>query len=348
MGIKELAASVPELDREAEAAARKRLDSLTKPRGSLGRLEDLAASLAAMTARERPRFRHKVVIVAAGDHGVAEAGVSAYPQEVTPQMVANFLRGGAAINALAKVAGARVVVVDAGVKGEAASTEGLLVRKLGPGTANIARGPAMTRAKAEEGVLSGASVALDECDKGMDLLAVGDMGIANTTPSSAIVACLTGEPAGKVTGRGTGVDDEALRAKARVVERALEVNRPGASDALDVLSKVGGFEIAFLAGAMLGAASKRVPVVLDGFITTAAALVANGLCPRLKGFLTASHVSAERGHLIALDFLGLKALLKLGMRLGEGSGAAVAMLLVEAATAALDDMATFEEAGVSE
>ena len=185
MQIEELVRSVPELDREAEAAARKRLDSLTKPTGSLGRLEDLAASLAAMTGRERPRFRQKVVIVAAGDHGVAEEGVSAYPQEVTPQMVANFLRGGAAINALAKVAGARVVVVDAGVKGEPVSSEGLLVRKLGPGTANIARGPAMDRAKAEEGVLSGASVALDECDKGMDLLAVGDMGIANTWPSSS-------------------------------------------------------------------------------------------------------------------------------------------------------------------
>lgn len=329
------------------AAARERLDQLTKPQGSLGRLEELAIQLAGITGRPRPRLPRKAVLVFAADHGVAAEGVSAYPQAVTAQMVLNFLAGGAAISVLARRAGARVLVADLGVAVDLLEHPGLIQKKIGPGTGNIAHGPAMSRAQAEAALAAGAEIVRDEAARGLDLVATGDMGIANTTASSAIVAALTGRPTAEVTGRGTGLDDIAWKRKTAVIERALAANRPDPSDPLDVLAKLGGFEIAGLTGAILQAAALRLPVLLDGFIAGAAALVAVGVCPAARDYLIAAHRSAEPGHRIVLERLGLAPLLDLDLRLGEGTGAALAMPLVDAACAVLDEMATFGEAGVS-
>jgi nicotinate-nucleotide--dimethylbenzimidazole phosphoribosyltransferase len=339
--------SIPPLDRAAAAAARARQDSLTKPPGSLGRLESLAAQLAAITGRVRPSVARKAVIVMAGDHGVTQAGVSAYPPAVTPQMVLNFVSGGAAINVLARQAGARVVVVDVGVALGFDDHPGLLRRKVAHGTANMLLGPAMTRRQAEAALQVGLDVVAAEIDQGLDLVATGDMGIGNTTPSAAIVAAITGAPPAQVTGRGTGVDDEGLARKIAVIEQALAVNQPDPRDALDVLAKVGGLEIAGLAGVMLGAAALRVPVVIDGFISGAAALIAAGLAPEVTGYLIAAHRSVEIGHRVMLAHLGLDPLFDLDLRLGEGTGAALAFHLVEAAARIQDQMATFAEAGVT-
>ncbi len=346
--LEEVVSRIGTLDDAAMQAARQRLDRLTKPPGSLGRLEELAVWLAGVTGQVRQRLDRRTVVLMAADHGVAAEGVSAYPQTVTAQMVANFLRGGAAINVLARQAGARVLVVDMGVAAELAEQEGLLVRKLGWGTRNMARGPAMTRDEAVRAIECGMEVAGREIAQGAKLLATGDMGIGNTTASSAIVAALTGAPAPMVTGRGTGLDDEALRRKVAVIEAALAVNRPDPSDPVDVLAKVGGYEIAGLAGVVLRGAAERVPVVLDGLIAGAAALVAVRLCPRARDFVVASHCSAEPGHRYALEAMGLRPLLDLGMRLGEGTGACLAMHLLDAALAIIDEMATFEEAGVDD
>lgn len=340
--------TIPPLDTDAESAARARQDTLTKPPGSLGRLEELSIQLAAMTGQPRPSVARKAVIVMAGDHGVTADGVSAYPAEVTPQMVLNFLRGGAAINVLARQAGARVVVVDVGVASDLGPHDGLVLRKVARGTANMAAGPAMTRAQAEEALAVGLEAANAEIDRGLDLVATGDMGIGNTTPSAAIVAVLSGCPVEQVTGRGTGVDDAGWARKVATIRRALECNRPDASDPMDVLAKVGGFEIAGLAGVMLGAAARRVPVVIDGFISGAAALIAAGLAPGVKPYLIASHQSVEIGHAVMLERLGLRPLLDFDLRLGEGTGAALAFHLIEAAARILNEMATFEEAGVSD
>jgi len=284
----------------------------------------------------------------AADHGVAAEGVSAYPAEVTPQMVLNFVRGGAAINVLARQAGARVIVVDIGVASNLEPQRGLRLRKIARGTQNIVRGPAMTLSQAETAIAEGIDVVQAEIANGLDLVATGDMGIGNTTASAAIVAALTGQPVAQVTGRGTGVDDAGLARKIAVVERALAVNKPNPKDALDVLIKVGGFEIGGLAGVIIGAAAKRVPVVIDGFISGAAALIAVGLCPDVRPYLIAAHQSVEVGHRAALDHLDLKPLLDLNLRLGEGTGAVLAFHLVEAAARILDEMATFAEAGVSD
>ena len=340
--------SIPPLDLAAEAAARARQNTLTKPPGSLGRLEELSIQLAAITAQSHPSVARKVVIVMAGDHGVAAEGVSAYPAEVTPQMVLNFLRGGAAINVLARQAGARVIVVDVGVAADLAPRPGLVSRKVARGTQNLARGPAMTRAQTEDAIAVGLQVVGAEADNGLDLVATGDMGIGNTTPAAAIVAALTGEAAARVTGRGTGVDDAGLARKVAVIERALALHRPDPHDALEVLSKVGGLEIAGLVGVILGAASRRIPVVIDGFISSAAALAAAGLRPGVRPYLIASHQSVEIGHRVILQHLGLRPLLDLDLRLGEGTGAALAFHLVEAAARILNEMATFDEAGVSD
>jgi nicotinate-nucleotide--dimethylbenzimidazole phosphoribosyltransferase len=345
--IAAVAAQMPGPDAAAARAARERHDQLTKPAGSLGRLEHLAVQLAATTGQARPRLADKAVVVMAADHGVTAEGVSAYPADVTPQMVANFLRGGAAINALAGVAGARVVVVDMGVSVEVPAHPGLISARIGPGTRNIVAGPAMTRDEAERAIATGIEIARGLAERGVDLVATGDMGIGNTTASSAITAAITGRPASEVTGRGTGIDDEGLARKVAVVERALEVNAPDAADGVGVLAAVGGFEIGGLAGVILGAASMRVPVVLDGFISSAAALVAATICPAVRPHLVASHRSVERGHSAALDWLGLTPLLDLDLRLGEGTGAALAMPIVDAALAALDEMATFAEAAVA-
>jgi nicotinate-nucleotide--dimethylbenzimidazole phosphoribosyltransferase len=330
-------------------AARERQDQLTKPRGSLGRLEELSIQLAGITANPLPKFENKTVIVMAADHGVTREGVSAYPAEVTPQMVLNFLRGGAAINVLARQANARVVVVDMGVVVKVNDPTGqLMQRRVGAGTANLAQGPAMTREQAEESIQSGIDVASEEISKGADILATGDMGIGNTTSAAAIACTLMNEPPEKIAGRGTGVDDDGLKRKISVIARALEVNKPNSNDALDVLSKVGGFEIGGLAGVMLAAAAHRKPVLVDGFISTAAAMIAAALAPGAREYMIAAHVSQERGHKLMLEWLGLNPLLDLNMRLGEGTGAALAFHLIEASTRILCEMATFGEAGVSD
>ncbi|MCX7826188.1 MAG: nicotinate-nucleotide--dimethylbenzimidazole phosphoribosyltransferase [Verrucomicrobiae bacterium] len=365
------------LDPAAAARAQARLDSLTKPPGSLGRLEEIARRLVMITNAERPSVNRKVVIVMAGDHGVAEEGVSAYPQEVTTQMVLNFLRGGAAINVLARHVGARLVVVDIGVKGElpalapppamsfpspsfssfspagSADTE-FFNRRIASGTRNCAREAAMTREQAVRAIVTGIEIVEQEIAGGAELIATGDMGIANTTVSSAIVAVTTGRPVEEVTGRGTGVDDAGLARKIAVIQQALRLHdlapdatRP-APDALDVLTKVGGFEIGGLAGVILGAAAARRPVVLDGFISGAAGLIAAGLAPQAAAYCFAAHRSVERGHIAALEKLGLEPVLDLDLRLGEGTGAALAMHVIEAAAKIYHEMATFSEAGVSE
>ncbi|MGQ9710197.1 MAG: nicotinate-nucleotide--dimethylbenzimidazole phosphoribosyltransferase [Anaerolineae bacterium] len=346
--LEKAVAAIGPLREEAMAAARARQDQLTKPQGSLGRLEELSIQVAGITGSPRPVIRDKAVIVVAGDHGVAAEGVSAYPQEVTAQMVYNFLRGGAGINVLARHVGARVTVVDAGVATDLEPHPALKIRKIGHGTANIAQGPAMSREQAIRALESGIELVEEELAQGLDIVAPGDMGIANTTPAAAVAAAVTGLPPATVVGRGTGVDDAGLARKIAVVEQALRVNEPDPKDGVDLLAKVGGFEIGTIAGIILGAAAHRIPVVVDGFISTAGALIAAAIAPGVASYCIAAHNSAEPGHRAMLQHLGLRPLLDLGMRLGEGTGAALAIGLVEAACKILNEMATFAEAGVSE
>jgi nicotinate-nucleotide--dimethylbenzimidazole phosphoribosyltransferase len=336
------------LDQSCMEAARARQAQLTKPQGSLGRLEELSIQLAGIYGQPIPSIKEKAVIVMAGDHGVVAEGVSAFPQEVTPQMVLNFLNGGAAINVLARRVGARITIVDMGVAVEMPSHPGLLVRKVAPGTRNMAIGPAMTRVQAEQVIQAGIEVVEAEIARGLDVVGTGDMGIGNTTPSAAIAATFTGQSPAQIAGRGTGLDSAGLERKIAVIERALAVNRPNPQDGLDVLSKVGGFEIGGLAGVMIGAAAHRRAVVVDGFISTAAAMIAVSLCPQVKPYLIAAHRSKENGHGLMLDWLGVKPLLDFDLRLGEGTGAALAFPILEASLAILREMATFGEAGVSE
>jgi nicotinate-nucleotide--dimethylbenzimidazole phosphoribosyltransferase len=339
---------VGRLDEQAMKAAQHRQDSLTKPLGSLGRLEELSTKVAGIRGVAVPTIDRKAIVVMAADHGVVAEGVSLYPQDVTPQMVRNFLDGGAGINVLARHVGARVVVVDMGVAGELEPREGLVSRKIAHGTRDLVRGPAMSRGEAISAIEAGIEILEQEVEKGLDIVGTGDMGIGNTTSSSAITAAITGVPVAKVTGRGAGLGRKQIAAKVHAIEEALTVNRPDAASGLDVLTKVGGFEIGGLAGLMIGAAGHRLPVVIDGFISGAAALVATTMAPQLRDFLIAGHVSAERGHRAALKHLGLKPVLDLDMRLGEGTGAALAISLVEAALKALAGMASFAQAGVSE
>lgn len=341
--LQEVLRSIGPLDSKAMDAAQKRLDSLTKPPGSLGRLEAMAKQLAGITANPRPHVSQKAIFTLAADHGVAEEGVSAYPQEVTAQMIANFSHGGAAICVLARAAGARLVVVDMGVKGNLEPDSKVLDHRIGPGTANMAHTQAMSRAQAEKALQIGMDLLGSE-----DLVGTGDMGIANTTAASAITAAITGQDIKDVTGFGTGIDEKTRQKKIAAIEQALEKLRPDSKDGLDILSKVGGFEIGGIAGLILGAASRRVPILIDGFISGAGALVAATLAPACKDFMLAAHRSAEPGHRACLDWLGLKPILELDLRLGEGTGAALAMPLVEAACRILDEMATFEQAGVSD
>jgi nicotinate-nucleotide--dimethylbenzimidazole phosphoribosyltransferase len=336
------------LDERAMAKARARQDQLTKPQGSLGRLEELSIKLAGIQGKSIPQIRHKAVITMAGDHGVVAEGVGNWPQEVTAQMVYNFLAGGAGINVLARHTGARVIIVDMGVAAKLEPHPQLISRKVARGTQNMCLGPAMTMEQAVASIESGIEVVGAEVAKGLDIVGTGDMGIGNTTASSAICAAMTGEPAAKVTGRGTGISDEQLAHKIEVVKKALAVNRPDPEQPLDVLAKVGGFEIGGLVGVMLAAAAYRIPVVIDGFISGAAALIATALAPGLRDFLIAAHVSAEAGHKVLLRHLRLKPLLDLGMRLGEGTGAVLGIFLAEAAARVLAEMSTFGEAGVSE
>ncbi len=340
--------AIKPLDEVAMEAARKRQDSLTKPQGSLGRLEELSIKTAGIKADPLPKLKHKAIIIMVADHGVVAESVSLYPQEVTRQMVLNFLEGGAGINVLASHVGARVVIVDMGVIGGFPPLPGLVCKMIDFGTKNMANGPAMSREQALDALEAGIKVVEAEMGKGLDIVGTGDMGIGNTTAASTICAAITGEPIKKVTGRGTGIGDKQLAHKIEVIKRALAVNHPSARDPVDVLAKVGGFEIGGLAGVILAAAAYRIPVVIDGFISGAAALIASGLSPRVKDYLIAAHVSAEPGHALLLNFLGLRPLLNLEMRLGEGTGAALGIFLAEAATRILTEMATFAEAGVSE
>ncbi|HOK06121.1 MAG TPA: nicotinate-nucleotide--dimethylbenzimidazole phosphoribosyltransferase [Syntrophales bacterium] len=342
--------TIPTCDEGARRRARDRLERLTMPYWALGRLMDLAEDLAGMTGRTPPPATRKTVAVMAADHGIAARGVSLYPRDVTMQMVHNFVRGGAGINVLARLAGARVVVVDMGVAGDL----GALVRtgkirdgKVAPGTRDMTEGPAMTREEAVKSIETGIRIARDLAQT-TDVFATGEMGIGNTAPSSAIVALYARAEVADVTGRGTGVSDDRLLHKIKMIEKALAVNAPAPDDPIGVLSGVGGFEIGGIAGLILGAASLRKPVLVDGFISTAGALIAAALAPRSRDYMIASHRSMEKGHRIALNALGLKPLLDLDLRLGEGTGAALAMPLVDAAVAILSEVATFEEANVSQ
>jgi nicotinate-nucleotide--dimethylbenzimidazole phosphoribosyltransferase len=332
--------------------AQQRLDSLTKPQGSLGRLEEFAKQLVAITEQKMPDLDKKVVFTFAGDHGVADEGVSAFPKEVTPQMVLNFVNGGAGINVLARHAGAEVVVVDIGVDYDfadvgARSDVPFLSKKVMSGTKNMRKGPAMTREEAVRCIEVGMALATEYAKKGYKIFGTGDMGIANTTPSSAITAVLTGKSVEDVTGKGTGINDEAWKNKVQVIKDAIELNKPDPSDAIDVLAKVGGAEIGGIAGLVLGAAANKVPVVIDGFISTAGALIAYSIDPRSRDYMFAAHKSQEIGHTAMLDKMGLRPIIDLDLRLGEGTGSALAMLMIEAGLKIYKEMATFEEAAVS-
>lgn len=331
----------------AMARADARQDTLTKPPRSLGQLEDLSIRLAGMFSPNPVRIRDKAIVIAAADHGVVAQGVAAYPQSVTAQMVLNFLSGGAAINVMCRQLGIRQVIVDAGVATILPLHPHLRSVKLGPGTADMTQGPAMTRKQAESALNVGVALVGQLGYEGVDLIGTGDMGIGNTTASAAITSVITGLPPEETTGDGAGVPSAGLEHKIEVIRRAIEVNDPDPEDGLAVLEAVGGFEIGVLAGVIIGAAVYDQPVVLDGFISGAAALIAQTIAPASRDYMIAAHLSAEPGHFAALDHLELTPLLDLGMRLGEGTGAALAMPIIEAAAATLSEMATFDEAGVS-
>jgi nicotinate-nucleotide--dimethylbenzimidazole phosphoribosyltransferase len=348
--VRRTVAAVGTPDAAAMDGARARHARLTKPEGSLGRLEELAVRLAGISGAALPEIGGRVVVVCAADHGVTRQGVSAYPSAVTAQMVYNFVSGGAAINVLARRAKARVLVADLGVDHDFPPDLPIVHAKIGRGTADLSAGPAMSPRDALRAVATGIALArrvTPTRKRGVTVVGTGDMGIGNTTASSAIVAAVTGARVRDVTGRGTGIDGAAWERKVATIERALARNRPHPEDALDVLSKVGGFEIGGLVGVILGAAARRAPVVIDGFISGAAALLAATLCPAVRAFLIPAHASVEIGHRLILERLELAPLLTLNLRLGEGTGAAVAMHLLDDAVAVLHQMATFDAAGVS-
>lgn len=327
--------------------AQERLDNLAKPQGSLGHLEEFARRYVAITENLRPTINRKMIITLAGDHGVTEDNVSLYPREVTPQMVCTILRQRAAISVLARFIGARIWVVDMGVDHDFEPMEGLIVKKVARGTHNIMKGPAMSSEQALQAIMAGIEMVEQATQDGTDIIGVGDMGIGNTTPSSAIIAAISHLPAREVTGRGTGLDDQGLEKKVEAVEKALRVNRPDSQDPLDVLTKVGGFEIAGITGVTIGCAAHRIPIVADGLISTAGILIATEMNPLIKAYVFASHRSVEVGHGAMLDRIGIASVLDLSMRLGEGTGAALGIQLVEAAVRIYNEMVTFDEAGVS-
>lgn len=323
-----------------------RLDNKTKPLGSLGRLEEFARRVVAISGSPSPDLSKKVIFTFAGDHGVMEEGVSAFPKEVTPQMVFNILQGGAGVNVLARQAGAEVRVVDVGVDFDFEDCPGLIQKKVARGTRNLAKGPAMTNDETLAAMMVGIKLA-EQCHKaGIGLIGTGEMGIGNTTPSSAIIAAIGGFSPEQVTHRGTGINDKTLQVKVNAIKKGIEVNQPNAADPLDVLAKVGGLEIAAIAGLVLGCAANRIPVVVDGFISTAGALIASELHPNVRDYIFAAHESVEVGHRFMLERIGAQPILDLGLRLGEGTGAALAMPLIEAGVKILLEMATFEQAGV--
>jgi len=334
------------LDRSFEVEVQKRLDSLTKPQGSLGKLEDLACRIAVIQRKVPPRLGRKLLFVFAADHGITAEGVSAYPKEVTAQMTYNFLRGGAAINVLARHYGVEVQVIDVGVDYAFSNPPGLRNCKVRRGTDNFARGPAMSRSEAVQSIEAGIRLVEEVALESLFLLGAGEMGIGNTSSAAAMLCALSGAAPRDVVGRGTGIDDLTWRQKVSAIERGLEVNRPDPKEPLDVLTKVGGLEIGAMAGVILSAAAFHIPMVLDGFISGAAALLAQRLCSPVQDFLFASHLSPETGHEFMLEQLKLAPVLDLKMRLGEGTGACVLMGLAEAAARLLGEMATFESAGI--
>jgi nicotinate-nucleotide--dimethylbenzimidazole phosphoribosyltransferase len=336
------------IDTSSLQATQIRLDNLTKPKGSLGKLEEFAKRVVAITGKRNPSLAKKVIVTMAGDHGVTEEGVSAYPSAVTAQMVYNFLRGGAGVNVLARHVGAQVIVVDMGVAEDLQPHPELIIRKIAKGTQNFTKGPAMTREQAIKSIETGIEIVENIIsEKGVDIIGTGEMGIGNTTPSSAITAIFTGQPVEHVTGRGTGIDDATYSRKVSVIKKALEVNKPDPKDPIDVLSSVGGFEIGGLVGVTLAGAANRIPVVIDGFISSIAGLIAVEMKPEAKDYIFAAHASVEIGHRAILDKMGLLPILDLKMRLGEGTGAALAMTLIDAGIKILNEMASFDEAGVS-
>lgn len=343
----EILKSIKKPDYSIIASLKQKLDNLTKPPGSLGVLEEIAQKYSLIKKNLVPTLNKKVIFVFAGDHGITEEGVSAYPKEVTHQMVYNFLRGGAGINVLARHINAEVRVIDIGVDFEFGSIEGLISKKIRRGTQNFLKSPAMTREEAIRAIEAGMEVVINETAKGLDIAGVGDMGIGNTTPSAGIISVITGMPVEKVTGRGTGIEENRLARKINVIKRAIEIHKPRKEDPIDVVSKVGGLEIAGIAGAILACAGKKIPVVLDGVITTAGALIAYELNRNVIDYMFASHLSVEPGHKIALEYLGMKPILDLNLRLGEGTGACLAINLIEAGVKILKEMASFDSAGVS-
>jgi nicotinate-nucleotide--dimethylbenzimidazole phosphoribosyltransferase len=345
--IREIADQIPVIEPQWQERALRHLDDLTKPPGSLGRLEEIAARLAGIQQKDVLDCTNKAIFTLAADHGVTEEGVSAYPKAVTRQMVRNFLLGGAAINVLCRQFGIAVIVVDMGVDGKMDLATGLVHRKVSNGTRNIARGPAMQDHELALALQVGVELAAEAAEQGRSLIGTGEMGIGNTTVASVITAVLTGKPASQVTGMGTGLDSVGVEKKIGVIERAIAINRPNPSDPFDVLEKVGGFEIAGLTGLILGAAARRRAVVVDGFISTAAAALACAIEPRVRGFLFLAHRSSEPGHEALLELIGQRPLLDLRMRLGEGTGAALAMAVIESAARLFNDMATFSSAHVS-
>lgn len=345
--LNETIASIRPTDSSAEENAWKRLDSLTKPPRSLGVLEQVAARVARIQRTDRPSVAEKVIILAAGDHGVVEEGVSQFPQDVTWQMVANFVAGGAAINQLAASVGAKLRLYDVGVARDIAHLEGVRIEKVALGTANMARGAAMTREQAAQAVMVGVNAARDAIADGATILGTGEMGIGNSTAASALTSAFTGAAPATVVGPGTGLDDAGVKLKVGVVEQALRVNAVETLDPLGVLAAVGGFEIAALAGVVLGAAERGVCVVSDGFISGASALSAIRICPDAADYLFPSHLSVEPGHAVVLEALGMRPVLSLDMRLGEGTGAALAIQIIDSACQMMSGMATFAEAGVS-
>jgi nicotinate-nucleotide--dimethylbenzimidazole phosphoribosyltransferase len=323
-----------------------RLDNLSKPKRSLGYLEEMATRVVAIFEEERPVIGKKAVYVFVGDHGIVEEGVSAYPQEVTALMVKNFLVGGAGINVLSRRAGADVYVVDIGMKEELADAPGLINKNIKRSTANMAKGAAMTRDEAEKAINTGIELAINAWEKGVNMIATGEMGIGNTTPSSALYSLLLPADLSKVTDKGTGLEDEGVRLKIKVIEKALEINRGLLDDPVSTLAAVGGLEIAGICGLCIGAASRRMVVIVDGFISSAGALVAMRICPSVKDYLFFSHKSSEKGHMIFCEKEGIRPILDLDLRLGEGTGAACAMQIIEDAVSIYNEMATFDDVGI--
>lgn len=346
LALKELVQGIQELDEKSIIGMQKRLDGKIKPRRSLGVLEDIAQQIAGIQRTSHPKITGKAVLLMAGDHGVVAEGVSAAPQEITAQMFYSYIRGGGGINVLAEHAGAELILTDVGIAGPLDPPE-LMADRVKNGTDNMAHGPAMTRVEALRAMLTGARVAAKAIESGINLLATGEVGIGNTTPSAALISVFTGHSVEKVTGSGTGLKGEALKHKQEIIKQAIKINQPDPTDPVDTMAKVGGLEIAALTGTILEAAYQRVPIILDGIISVAAALTAAKIAPLSKHYMISSHSSEEQGQGLALEHMGMKPRLYFNMRLGEGTGAALMFPMVEAALKVADEMATFEEASVS-